>query len=87
MFLGIPRLIVRGAANTEVKGNRHVVAVNADKIIFLIQNVSSTSLKGAENYVPHPLYVTFTLCFFLSTNLSTKTSQRTLIGYILLFRN
>jgi len=23
------------------------------------------SLKGAENYVPHPLYVTFILCFLV----------------------
>ena len=74
---------MRGAANIGELESSKLVAVNADKITFFIKNVNSTSLKGAEHYVPHPLCVTFILCCFLSN----KTSQRTLIGYILLFRN
>ena len=50
-------------------GRSKVVAVNAVKIIFFIQNVNSMILKGAEHYVPHPLCVTFILCFFLTNNL------------------
>ena len=78
-----PRHIVRGPANTGALGSSKLVAVNADKIIFFIQNVNSMILKGAEHYVPHPLCVTFILCFFLYT----KTSHKTLIGHILVIRN
>ena len=42
-------------------GRSKVVAVNAVKIIFFIQNVNGLILKGAEHYVPHPLWVTFIL--------------------------
>jgi hypothetical protein len=46
-------------------GRSKVVAVNAVKITFFIQNVNSMSLKGAENYDPHPLCVTFILCVLI----------------------
>ena len=58
----MPRLIVRGAANIVELESSKLVAVNADKITFFIQNVNSMILKGAEHYVPHPLCVTFILC-------------------------
>ena len=62
---GIPRLIVRGAANIGELERSKLVAVNEVKINLFIQNVNYMSLKGAENYVPHPLYVTFILCFLV----------------------
>jgi hypothetical protein len=40
---------VRGPANIGELGSSKLVAVNADKITFFIQNVNSMSLKGAEN--------------------------------------
>ena len=58
----MPRLIVRGPANIGELESSKLVAVNAVIINFFIQNVNSMSLKGAENYVPHPLCVTFILC-------------------------
>ena len=45
----MPRLIVRGAANIGELESSKLVAVNAVKINFFIQNVNSMSLKGAEN--------------------------------------
>ena len=67
-----------GAANIGELESSKLVAVNADKINFFVQNVNSMSLKGAEHYVPHLLCVTFILCCFLSK----KTSHRTLVGQI-----
>jgi hypothetical protein len=43
----------------------NVVAVNADKIIFFINNVSSMILKCVAYYSPHTLCVTLILCVLI----------------------
>ena len=83
MLLRYSKTYCKGPANTGALGSSMLVSVYAVKIIFFIQNVNSMILKGAENYVPHPLCVTFILYSFLYS----KTSHKTLIGHIQVIRN